>query len=99
MTGHIYIVVVLQSCTDPLHILPSSSSGPFPTLSDCTHDVYNTEVEEDVKIIEESFLAIKKEEDIDIKQEETPQDIVFPPIKPEPDNVSCVCICLFVDTF
>jgi hypothetical protein len=83
----------LQSCTDSLHILSSSSSETFPTLSDPTHDVGNTEVEEDVGVIEESFIAIKKEEDICIKQEEISEDINFL------DQVSYVCICLFFDTF
>ena len=99
MTGHIYIVVVLQSCTDSLHILPSSSSGIFAPSSDCTYDVGNTEVEEDVVVIEESIIAINREADIGIKQEQTPQDITFPDIKAEPDKVSYVCICLFLDTF
>jgi hypothetical protein len=87
--------MVLQSCTDSLHILPSSSSETFPTSSDCKHDVGNTEVEEDVHVIEESFITIKKEEDIDIKQEEIPEDKTFPDLKDEPDNVSYMCICLF----
>jgi hypothetical protein len=38
-TGHIYIVVVLQSCTDSLHILSSLSSETFPS-SDCTRGVF-----------------------------------------------------------
>jgi hypothetical protein len=86
--------MVLQNCTDSLHILPSSSSETFPTSSDCTHDVGNTEVEEDVHVIEESFITIKKEEDIDIKQEEIPEDVTFPDIKAELDEVSYVCIRL-----
>jgi hypothetical protein len=91
--------MVLQSCTDFLQILPSSSSETFPISSDCIHDVGNTEVEEDVHVIEESFITIKKEEDIDIKQEENLEDITFHDIKAEPDEVSYVCICLFLDTF
>jgi hypothetical protein len=75
------------------------SSETFPTPSDCTHDDGNTEVEDDVHVIEESVIIIKKEADIDIKQEEIPGDITFPDIKAEPDKVSYVCICLFIDTF
>ena len=92
-------MLVLQSCTDPLHILPGSSSETFPTSSDGTYDVSNTEVEEDVVVIEESVIAINKEEDIGIKQEEIPEDISFPDIKDEPDEVSYVCICMLLDTF
>ena len=91
--GHIYIVVVLQSCTDSLHILPSCSTEAFPTSSDCTHVVGNTDVEDDVYIVEESFMAVSNEADIAIKQEQTPQDISFPDIKAEPDKVSYVCVC------
>jgi hypothetical protein len=97
--GHIYIVVVLQSCTDSVHILPSSSSETFPTSSAYTYDVGNTDVEEDVDVIEESFIAINKEVDIGIKQEENPGDVTFPDIKSEPAEVSYVCIYLFLDTF
>ena len=90
---------VLQSCTDSLHILPGLSSETFSSSSDGTYDVSNTEVEEDVVVIEESLIAVKKEEDIGMKQEEIPQDITFPDIKSEPDEVSYVCICLLLDTF
>jgi hypothetical protein len=57
------------------------------------------EVEEDGDVIEESFVAINKELDIGIKQEEIPQDISFPGIKAEPDEVSYDCVCLLLDTF
>jgi hypothetical protein len=91
-------MLVLQSCTDSLKNLPSSSSETFPTSSDCTY-VGNITLEEDVDVIEESFIAIKKEEDIGIKQEEIPEDITFPDIKSEPDEVSYVCMCLLLDAF
>jgi hypothetical protein len=81
-------MLVLQSCTDPLRFLPSSSRDTFPTPSAGTHDVSKITLEEDIDVIEESFMAIKKEEDIDIKQEEIPEDINFPDIKSEPDEVS-----------
>jgi len=98
MTGHINVMLVLQSCTDPLYILPSSCSEIFPISSDGTYDVGNMKVEEDVDVIEESFIAINKEEDIGIKQEEIPENITFPDIKAEPDEVSYVCVCILVDT-
>jgi hypothetical protein len=36
---------------------------------------------------------------IGIKQEEIPEDINFPDIKNEAEEVSYVCICLVLDTF
>ena len=34
-----------------------------------------------------------------VKEEEIPEDINFPGIKSEPDEVSYVCICLLLDAF
>jgi hypothetical protein len=92
MTGHINVMFVLQVCTDSLHILPGSSSETFPTSSDGTCDVSNTADEVDVVVIEDSFTAINKQVSIGIKQEEIPEDISFPDIKSEPDEVSYVCV-------
>jgi len=39
--GHINVMLVLQSCTDPLRVLPSLSSETFPTSSDGAYDVGN----------------------------------------------------------
>ena len=88
--GHINVMLVLQSCTDPLRFLPGLSSETFPTSSVFTYDVGNIKFEEDVDVVEESFIAINKEEDRGIKQEEIPEDISFP----EPDKVSYVCLYL-----
>ena len=99
MTGHINVMLVLQSYTNSLHILPGSSSEMLPTSSDGTFDVGNIKVEEDIDVIEEIFTAINKEVDIGIKKEEIPEDITFPDIKAEPDEVSYVCICQLLDTF
>ena len=96
--GHINVMLVLQSCTDPLHILPSSSSETFPS-SDGACNFNNTEVEKDGDVIEEVFTAINKEADMGIKQEVIPQNITFLYITSEPDQVSYVCICLLLDTF
>ena len=90
--GHINVMLVLQSCTDCLRVLPTSSSETFPTSSDGTYDIGNIKIEEDVHVIEESFVTINKEEDIGIKQEEIPEDITFPDVNPEPDEVSYVCM-------
>jgi hypothetical protein len=87
-------MLVLQTCTDSPHILPGSSSETFLSSSDGTYDVSHTAVEGDVVVIEESLIAIHKEEDIGIKQEEIPEDM-----KSIPDEVSYVCICLLSHTF
>jgi len=92
-------MLVLQSCTDSLHILPSLSTEMFPTSSDGTNYASNIEVEEDVVVIEEGFISISEEVAVHIKQEEIPGDKNFPGIKFEPDEVSYLCICLLLDTF
>ena len=98
MTGHINVMLVLQSCTDPLYIPPGSSSETN-AAPDGVCNFSNTEVEEDVDVIEEVFISINEEVDISMKQEEIPRDITFPDLKSEPDEVSYVCICLLLDTF
>jgi len=104
-TGHINVMLVLQSCTDSLYVLPGSSSETFPTPSDGTCDVSNTAVQQDVVVIEEGFIAVNEEVPTGIKQEEIPEDMAFPDIKTEPDEVSyvcvsvCVCVCMLLDTF
>jgi len=101
--GHINVMLVLQSCTDSVHILPGSSGESHATSSDGACNFSNIEVDEDVDVIEEGFIAINKEAGICIKQEEIPEDINFPVIKTEPDEVSyvcvCVCVCLLLDSF
>jgi hypothetical protein len=92
--GHINVMLVLQSCTDSLHILHSSSNETFPTSCDGKRDG-NIKVERDIAVIEEIFTAIDEEPDIGIKQE-IPEDITFPDIKSEPDKVRCVCVCVCV---
>jgi len=97
--GHINVMLVLQSCTDSLYILPGSSSETFPTSSGGTYGVGNREFEGDVVVIDKHFIAVNEEMDIGIKQGEIPEDITFPDINAEPDEVSYVCICLLLDTF
>ena len=70
----------------------------FPASSDGTCDVSNTAVQQNV-VIEEHSIAVNKEAGIGIKQEEIPEDITFPDIKSETDEVSYVCVCLLLDTF
>ena len=95
--GHINIMLVLQNSSDPLHILPGSSSETNAT-SDVVFNFSNIKVEQDVDVIEEIFIAINEEVNRGIKQE-IPGDITFPDINSEPDEVSYVCICLLLDTF
>jgi hypothetical protein len=92
-------MLVLQSCTDSLHILPGSSGESHATSSDGVCNFSNMEVEKDVVVREEGFIAINKEANISIKQEEIPEDITFPDIKSEPDEVCYVCVCLLLGTF
>ena len=82
-------MLVSQSCTDPLHILPGSSSEKCATPSDGACNSSNLEVEGDIDVIEERFIAINKEADVGIKQ-----DINFFGIKIEPDEVSSMCVCV-----
>ena len=98
MTGHINVMLCLQSCADPLRVLPGSSSETFTSSSDCAYAYGNAKVEEDVDVKEESFRSINEEVDINIKEEEIPEDIKFPDTNAEPDEVSYVCVCLLLDT-
>jgi hypothetical protein len=97
--AHIIVMLVLQSCTDFVHILPGSSSESLATSSDGACNFSNIAVEEEVDIIEECFVAVNEEADIGIKQEEIVEDIAFPDIKSEPAEVSYVYLCLLLDTF
>ena len=90
--GHINVMLVLQSCTDSLQVQPGSSGETFPPSSECACNFSNIEVEEDVDIIEEGFIAIKEGADIGIKKEKITEEI-----KSEPYEVSRVCMLL--DTF
>jgi len=91
--GHSIIMLVLQSCTDPLHILPSLSSQTNAT-SDGVCNFSNIEGEEDVDEIEEVFMSVNEVVDRGIKQEDIPGDINFPHIKSEPDEVSYICMSI-----
>jgi len=96
--GHINVMLVLQRCTDSLKVLPGSSSEMFPTSSDGTCDVSNTAVQQDIVVIEARSIAVNEEAPTGIKQEEIPEDISFPDIKPKPNEVSYVCVCVSVIT-
>jgi hypothetical protein len=84
-TGHINVMLVLQSCTDPLHNLPGSSSETFPISSDGACNFTHTEI------------GAINEETADRTQEElTLEDINSPEIKSEPNEVIYVLICLLL---
>jgi hypothetical protein len=92
-------MLVLQTCTDPLHILPGSSSETFPTPSDGACNSSSREFEENIDAKEEGFVAVNEEALTGIKEEEIPEEECFPHIKPESNEVSYVCVCLLLDTF
>jgi hypothetical protein len=72
-----HVMLVFQSCTDPLQVLPGASCGTFPSSSDGTYDVGNIKFEKDIEIKEEEKVDVKvekgiysdEEECIDIKDE------------------------------
>ena len=76
---NINVVVVVQRCTDSLQVLPGLSSEIFPTSSDCTYDIGNMKVEEDIDVQEEEeevnvktekVIVSEEEECIDVKEED-----------------------------
>jgi len=69
VTVYINVMLVLQSCTDPLHILPGSSTDTYGTSSDCAYYVGNMKVEEDLDMQEEC-VVIKDEQGIYSEEEE-----------------------------
>jgi hypothetical protein len=97
-TGHINVMLVLQSCTDPLEILPCSSSGTFPASSDGACNFSNVKVEEDVDVNGDGVVAINEELDTGINQEDISEEEDIMDIQSETDGVSyiCVCVCLSV---
>ena len=75
--GHINVMLVLQSFSDPLHILPSSSSDTNAASSDCAYHVGNMKVEGDlegeeweVNVNTEKGIGSEEEECIGMKVEE-----------------------------
>jgi len=97
--GYINVMLVLQTCTDSLHILPCSSGESHATSCDGACNCSNIEVEEGVDVKEDGLIALNEEVDVDIKLEEILEDKNFPVIKSEADEVSYVCVCLLLDTF
>ena len=72
MTGYVNVMLVLQSCSDSLHILTGSSSETNATSSDCAYHVGKVKVEEDLDMQEEEGeLNVKTEKDIGNEEEES----------------------------
>jgi hypothetical protein len=63
-------MLVLQSCTDPLQVLPGSFCETFPSPSGGTYGVGNIKFEKDVDIKEEEKLNVKAEKGIGSEEEE-----------------------------
>ena len=71
MTGYFNVVLVLQSCSDSLHILPCSFSDTNAASSDCAYHVGNVKVEEDLyRQVEEEEVNVKTEKGIDSEEQE-----------------------------
>jgi hypothetical protein len=72
MTVYINVMLVLQSCTDPLYILPGLSSETNATSSDCAYHIGNVKFEEDLDVQEdvEEEVNVKTEKGIGSEEEE-----------------------------
>ena len=74
--GHLNVMLVLQSCTDPVQVLPGSSCETFPSSSGGTHDgnikfgEYIDVKEEKLIVKGEMGLGSEEEECMDVKDEE-----------------------------
>ena len=90
-SGHISVMLVLQSSSDSLHILPSLSSQTNAT-SDGVCNFSSIEIARGEDEIEEVFMSKNEDVDRGIKQEEIPEYIIFPDIKSEPDELSYICM-------
>ena len=67
---HINVMLVLQSCTDSVHILPGSPGETLPTSSDGTYDGGNIKIEEEIDIKEEGEVNVKTDNAIGSEEEE-----------------------------
>jgi hypothetical protein len=71
-----HVMLVLQSCTDHLQVLPGSSCETFPSSSDGTYDIGNltfdtgVKEEEEVNVKRQKVIGSGEEKCIDIKDEE-----------------------------
>ena len=69
--GYFFVVLVLQSCSVSLHIMPSSSSDTYATSSDCACHIGNMKVEDDLDTQEaEEEVNVKTEKGIGDEEDE-----------------------------
>jgi len=68
-TGHINVMLVLQSCTDSLQDMLGSSTQTLLTSSDGTLDIGNIKVEEDTYMPDFEEVNVKTEKVIDSEEE------------------------------
>jgi hypothetical protein len=76
--GQFNVMLFLQSCTDPLQVLPGLSFETFPSSSNGTYDVGNVKFEDDIDIKEEEGIHSEEEEEeeVDIEEEVSCEDTV-----------------------
>ena len=67
---HINVVLVLQSCSHSVHIVPSSASDTCATLSDCAYHIGNMKGEEDLDMQGEEKVNVKTDKGIGSEEEE-----------------------------
>ena len=68
--GYYNVMLVLQSCSDSLHILPCSFSDTNAASSDCASHVGNMKVEEDLDMqVEEEEVNVKTEKGVGSEEE------------------------------
>ena len=68
--GYINVMLVLQSCSDPLQILPGSSNDTCATSSDCAYCVGDVKGEKDLYMQGEELVNVKTEKDTCSEEEE-----------------------------
>jgi len=70
-SGYVNVVLVFQSCSDSLHIVPGLSSETNKTSSDCAYRVGNMKVEGDLDMqVEEEEVNVKTEKGVGSEEEE-----------------------------
>jgi hypothetical protein len=76
MTGHINVMLFLQSCTDSIQVMADSSTKTFSTSSDVTYGIGNVTFAKhtDTKEEEKVNVNVKTEKDI-VSEEKACVDI------------------------
>jgi hypothetical protein len=77
--GYCNVVLVLQSCSDSLHILPGAPSDTYAVSSDCAYQGANVKVEvnldmqweeEEMNVKTEKGIGSEEQEGVGVKDEE-----------------------------